>query len=143
MQDKIKADADKKDEISLEELIEQKRAELSARDDLTPVTLESFVLWKKRKLREKLALEKKEASKKKEKFNAGVKMGLSGREMFAFDPNLVSMEVSEQAEIDSKTTTCPAPRNSRSLSHKCVCLCTPSKATFVGGQYPPCLLLIR
>ena len=39
-----------KDQLSIEELVETKRAELSARTDLTPVTLESFVRWKKRKL---------------------------------------------------------------------------------------------
>ena len=45
---------EKKDEISLEELIEQRRAELGARTDLTPVNIESFVKWKKRKLAEKV-----------------------------------------------------------------------------------------
>ena len=45
---------DKKDEISLEELIEQKRAELGVRTDLTPVNIESFVKWKRRKLAEKV-----------------------------------------------------------------------------------------
>lgn len=43
----------KVDTISIEELIEQKRAELSASSNLTPVTLQSFIAWKKRKLREK------------------------------------------------------------------------------------------
>ena len=43
-----------KDEISLEELIEQRRAGLGARTDLTPVNIESFVKWKKRKLAEKV-----------------------------------------------------------------------------------------
>ncbi len=85
--------AEKGEEISLEELIEQRRAELSARTDLTPVTLESFVRWKKRKLKEKADNEKKESSKKKEKFMSGMKVGLSGREMFTFDPKLVGMEV--------------------------------------------------
>jgi hypothetical protein len=50
-QDKVRED--KGDTISLEELIEQKRAELSAQPNLTPVTIETFILWKKRKLREK------------------------------------------------------------------------------------------
>ena len=38
---------------SIEELIEQRRAELSAKANLTPVTIESFIQWKRRKLREK------------------------------------------------------------------------------------------
>ena len=38
----------------MEELIEQKRAELGVRTDLTPVNIESFVKWKRRKLAEKV-----------------------------------------------------------------------------------------
>jgi|ERR1712080_209152 len=72
---------DKKDQISMEELVETKRAELSARSDLTPVTLETFVKWKKRKLREKAEQLKKEDSKKKDKAKSGLTTGLSGREL--------------------------------------------------------------
>jgi len=90
--DKKKLDAQKGDEISLEELIEQRRAELGARTDLTPVNIESFVKWKKRKMAEKVEKEKKESSKKKEKFTSGVRTGMSGREMFTFDPKMVSHE---------------------------------------------------
>ena len=43
----------KSETSSLEELIEQKRAELSAKPNLTPVTIESFIQWKRRKLKEK------------------------------------------------------------------------------------------
>jgi hypothetical protein len=50
-QDKMKED--KGETTSIEELIEQKRAELSAQPNLTPVTIESFIQWKKRKLKEK------------------------------------------------------------------------------------------
>lgn len=50
---KDKKNEQKTDTISIEELIEQKRAELSASANLTPVTLQSFIAWKKRKLREK------------------------------------------------------------------------------------------
>jgi len=59
---------EKKDEVSLEELIEEKRAQLSSRTDLTKVTLETFVQWKKRKLREKAEAEKKEKDKRKDKY---------------------------------------------------------------------------
>ena len=64
LQDRKKEE--KKDQISIEELVEEKRAELSAKTDLTPVTLETFVKWKKRKLREKAEAAKKDASKKKD-----------------------------------------------------------------------------
>ena len=50
-QDKVRED--KNETSSLEELIEQKRAELSTRPNLTPVTIESFIQWKRRKLKEK------------------------------------------------------------------------------------------
>ncbi len=87
LQDK-KKELEKKDETSLEELIEEKRAQLSSRTDLTKVTLQTFVLWKKRKLREKAEAIRKEKDKKKEKYKAGLAVGLSGREMFTFDPKM-------------------------------------------------------
>ena len=40
---------DKKDEISLEELIEKERAALGG--ELTKITLETFMKWKERKVR--------------------------------------------------------------------------------------------
>jgi len=92
----LKKDAKKiencKGEISLEELIEERRAELSQRTNLTPVNIESFVKWKRRKLAEKVETEKKETNKKKEKFKTGVSTGMSGREMFLFDPKMVAHE---------------------------------------------------
>jgi len=79
---------EKKDQISIEELVEEKRAELSAKQDLTPVTLETFVKWKKRKLREKAEAAKKDASKKKDNLKSGQTTGLSGRELFSYNPNI-------------------------------------------------------
>jgi len=79
---------EKAEGISIEELIEEKRAELSASAGLTPVTLESFVKWKKRKLAEKAEADKKEADKKKDKAKAGLTHGLSGRDMFSFNPTM-------------------------------------------------------
>jgi len=81
-----------KDQISIEELVETKRAELSARTDLTPVTLESFVRWKKRKLREKAEKAKKEDSKKKDNAKSGLTTGLSGRELFSYNPTMAGEE---------------------------------------------------
>ena len=82
------------DGISIEELIEDKRAELSGKHaTLTPVTLESFVKWKKRKLAEKAEADKKEADKKKDKAKAGITHGLSGRDMFSFNPTMAGEEV--------------------------------------------------
>lgn len=79
---------DKKDLISLEELIESERAKLSGAQ--TKVTLESFIAWKKRKIEEKKAALQKEEDKKRKDFNAGRQIGLSGREMFSFNPDLAN-----------------------------------------------------
>jgi len=56
--DKKKSDLmNESDKVSIEELIEQKRIELNAQSKaLTPVNLQTFVAWKKRKLREKAEL---------------------------------------------------------------------------------------
>lgn len=93
---KDKTREDKTESISIEELIEQKRAELSASACLTPVTIESFIQWKKRKLREKAEKARKDDEKKKDKYKAGVMLGLSGREMFAFNPTMVGDEDDEE-----------------------------------------------
>lgn len=77
---------DKKDQISLDELIESERAKLSGNQ--TRVTLESFLAWKKRKIQEKKDAERKDEDKKRKDFNAGRQIGLSGREMFSFNPDL-------------------------------------------------------
>jgi len=96
---KDKKREEKAEGISIEELIEQKRAELSAKaGELTPVNLETFVKWKKRKLREKAENEKKEADKKKDKAKAGMSVGLSGREMFTFNPKMVGDEDDDEEE---------------------------------------------
>merc|ERR1711981_304516 len=93
---KDKKRADKKDEISIEELVEGKRAELSTRTNLTPVTLETFVKWKKRKLREKAEAAKEENANKKDKAKSGQTTGLSGREMFLYDSNMMREEEDDE-----------------------------------------------
>ncbi|XP_028393513.1 zinc finger CCCH domain-containing protein 15-like isoform X2 [Dendronephthya gigantea] len=77
-----------KDEISLEELIEEERAKLGT--NLTKITLETFTTWKTRKLKEKKATYESETKKKKEAFKMGRIVGkISGREVFQFRPELV------------------------------------------------------
>ncbi|XP_065842474.1 zinc finger CCCH domain-containing protein 15-like [Oscarella lobularis] len=82
-------DEQAREEISLEELIEEERAKLSAKAKLTPVTLQSFVDWKKRKMSEKKQKAAKILAKKKMDFKQGRMFGVSGREVFAFNPELV------------------------------------------------------
>jgi hypothetical protein len=78
-----------RDEFTLEDLIEKERAALSS-DKMTKVTLESFIIWKKRKLSEKKDALKKDQEKKLKEFKAGNKIGLSGRDMFTFNPELAN-----------------------------------------------------
>ncbi|EDV35636.1 uncharacterized protein Dana_GF12572 [Drosophila ananassae] len=78
---------DKPTEISLVDLIEKERAALGPNQ--TRVTLESFLAWKKRKLAEKKAKLAAEEERKKSDFSKGKQFGISGREMFSFNPDLV------------------------------------------------------
>jgi len=83
-----KREDENKETISIEDLIEKERTALSS-NNLTKVTIHTFIAWKKKKLKEKQMEERKEADKKKNDMRAGKMGGLSGREMFSFDPNLV------------------------------------------------------
>lgn len=86
----LKKDAklEEKEQISLEELIEVERANISKKGALTPVTLESFLAWKQRKLAAKAEAAKVEEKKKEEFVKAGRAVGLSGRDLFAYRPEL-------------------------------------------------------
>lgn len=56
----------------------------------TKVTLESFLAWKKRKIQEKKDLLAKEEEQKKRDYKSGRQFGISGREMFSFNPELAT-----------------------------------------------------
>lgn len=77
---------DSKNKISLEDLIERERAALGPKQ--TKITLETFIAWKKRKIQEKIDQAKKDEDKKRSDYKAGRQVGLSGREMFSFNPDL-------------------------------------------------------
>ncbi|CAI9591742.1 unnamed protein product [Staurois parvus] len=77
----------KRDEISLEDLIEKERAALGP--NVTRITLESFLAWKKRKREERIVRAEEEMEKRKADFKAGKSLGISGREVFEFRPELV------------------------------------------------------
>lgn len=85
---KDKKKEDKKDEISLEDLIERERANLGPNQ--TKITLETFLAWKKRKLQEKKEQAIKDEEKKRNDYRAGRQVGISGREMFYFNPELAA-----------------------------------------------------
>jgi len=77
---------DKGPEISLVDLIERERNALGS--TVTKVTLESFLAWKKRKIQEKKDKLAKEEDQKKKDYKSGKQFGLSGKEMFSFNPDL-------------------------------------------------------
>uniref|UniRef100_A0A3Q3A2W9 Zinc finger CCCH domain-containing protein 15 n=1 Tax=Kryptolebias marmoratus TaxID=37003 RepID=A0A3Q3A2W9_KRYMA len=84
---KDKKKEEKEEEISLEELIENERAALGP--NVTRITLETFLAWKKRKRQEKVDKAREEMEKKKADFKAGKSLVVSGREVFEFRPELV------------------------------------------------------
>lgn len=84
---KDKKKDDKPSEISLVDLIERERSALGSNQ--TRVTLETFLAWKKRKIQEKKDKMAAEEEKKKNDFSKGKQFGISGREMFSFNPDLV------------------------------------------------------
>jgi len=94
--DKKKAERER-DEVSLEDLIEKERANLDT-SKLTKVNLETFVAWKKKKFREKKLEEEKLKDKKKTDIKSGKTGGLSGKDIFTFNPSVLSGEGTENDE---------------------------------------------
>lgn len=89
-----KNEEDEADKISLEEHIENERNQLTG--DLTPVTLDTFLAWKKRKIEEKKAKYNKEMNKKKEDFKTGRLLSkISGKEVFLFKPEMADADDDE------------------------------------------------
>ena len=77
--------------MSIEEQIEIERAALLRRNDLTPVTKETFEKWKiaqKEKAEQAVRDKVKAALDKKAMGKLAMAAGLSGRDLFTFDPSL-------------------------------------------------------
>ena len=79
---------EKANEISLEEFLESARHKLG--QNLTPVTPESFQKWKKERLDKKAAEEEAVRQKKQSQAQANKMIGLSGREIFAMNPDILA-----------------------------------------------------
>lgn len=94
---KDKKKLENKPTIAMEELVEVERSKLP--HDLPKLTLESFLQWKKRKLEEKKELLAKQESDKKAEFKAGRNVGLSGRDMFTFNPELATDNAYDEDEV--------------------------------------------
>lgn len=94
---KDKKKGDNKPTIAMEELVEVERSKLP--HDLPKLTLESFLHWKRRKIEERKANLAKEEADKKAEFKAGRNVGLSGRDMFTFNPELAQDSVYDEGEV--------------------------------------------
>ncbi|XP_077997177.1 zinc finger CCCH domain-containing protein 15-like [Glandiceps talaboti] len=87
---KKKDQSEEEEKITLEELIEEERARLGG--DLAKITLESFMEWKKKKIQEKKKKRDADTKKRKEDFKQGRSLGVSGREVFEFKPELADAD---------------------------------------------------
>ncbi|CAJ0953712.1 unnamed protein product [Ranitomeya imitator] len=95
---KDKKKEEKEDEISLEDLIEKEVCRITFTrgvtccllgPNVTRITLESFLAWKKRKRQDRIVKAEEEMERRKADFKAGKSLGISGREVFEFRPELV------------------------------------------------------
>lgn len=87
---------EKKEDITIEELVEIERSKLGY--NLAKITLESFNEWKKKKRKEKQEKDRCEMDRKKAEYKAGKNIGLSGREMFTFNPDLAADNDMDEGE---------------------------------------------
>lgn len=92
---------EKKEELSIEDLVERERAALGY--DLPKITLSSFMAWKTSKIAEKRNKAVQESEKRKADFKAG--KSVTGRDIFTFNPDLVKDEDMDDGEtaFDTKT----------------------------------------
>ncbi|CAL1297939.1 unnamed protein product [Larinioides sclopetarius] len=93
---KDKKKEEKTEQISIEDLVERQRAQLG--NNLTRITYETFQLWKKKKLQEKQEKSRKEEDRKRAEYKAGRNVGLSGRDMFTFNPEMATDDQMEEGE---------------------------------------------
>jgi len=93
--DMVKTDA--KDELTLEELIDIERKKLGP--NTTRVTLETFTAWKNKKIKDKKDKLIEVTKKKKKDFKQGRLLGFSGREMFAYKPELADEDDDEADDV--------------------------------------------
>lgn len=83
-QKKAAEDAAKANTISLEDFLETERHKLGS--NLTPVTRESFTKWKQTRMDKKAAEEEALRKAKSAQAAAGKNAGMSGRDLFSYNP---------------------------------------------------------
>jgi len=62
---------------------------------LPKVTLESFLAWKQRKRRQQADKRSQDERRKRAEYKQGKQTGLSGRELFTFNPDLIAQDDEE------------------------------------------------
>ncbi|CAD6918883.1 unnamed protein product [Tilletia controversa] len=97
-QKKAREEAEKENEITLEDFLEVERHKLGT--NLTPVTPDTFSAWKKNRMDRKAAQEEAERSKKAMQAAANKMAGLSGREMFELNADFFGEEDDEEDDGD-------------------------------------------
>ncbi|EHB03181.1 Zinc finger CCCH domain-containing protein 15 [Heterocephalus glaber] len=105
---KDKKKEEKEDEISLEDLIERERSALGP--NVTKITLDSLLAWKKRKRQEKIDKLEQDMGRRKADFKAGKALVISGQEVFEFGPELVSDDDEEADDTCYKNKLSEASR---------------------------------
>lgn len=90
-------EAEKAKEISIEEFLEVERHKLP-KDKLTPVTKETFQKWKETRTSKKDAEAEAARKSKEATAQAGKTVGMSGRDLFTFNPLLLDEVDEEGAE---------------------------------------------
>ncbi|KAK2502102.1 hypothetical protein MC885_006419 [Smutsia gigantea] len=93
-------------DLILERKCEKRSVYIDARDEelekgpnVTKITLESFLAWKKRKRQGKIDKLEQDTERRKADFKAGKTLVISGREVFEFHPELVDDEEEEADDI--------------------------------------------
>jgi hypothetical protein len=85
--------------LTIEELVEVERLKLKqSGKPLTPVTLDSFLIWKKKKRAQKKIDDEKEKKMKEKYAKEGKIMSSTGKELFAYYKETVNMDDDEEAD---------------------------------------------
>jgi len=103
--------------LTIEELVEVERLKLkNSGKKLTPVTLESFLVWKKKKRAEKKAQEEKEAKTKSKYAKEGKIVSSTGKELFAYYKDQINVNDDEEADdIDYNANDSDAEEEAENL----------------------------
>jgi len=89
-----------KDDVNIADLLEAERQKLRENaEKLTPVTLERFLEWKKKKEEERKKKEEEEAKKRSEDLKSG-RAVMSGRELLTFNPELFMIDDDDVMDVE-------------------------------------------